>query len=494
MIKVFKRYFKFVRFLKRAYSDYRCFSSAKAARKVGEPLSDPINNATFTNIINYFEKEEVGIIYQSDYILRLVVKNYNAPTIYAHLASILPEANFILDNTSIHASDLLDAPLKLTSEKLKITYKKENLFYEIFLETYFRQSQTGKWQCSTKTNPFARVLSDSFWSNKQSLKQQIVATSRTLANRVGVVDVVYTWANIYDQVWLEERHKRSKEFSEDNLDSISEARINDNSELKYSIRSIKLNLPWINNIYIVSTGKAPDWLKLENSSSIYWVTHDEIIDSEYLPTFNSHVIESNLHKIKGLSRKFIYMNDDIMIVNPTERDYFFDLNGQPIAKLENYGMVNGEPTLEDPDYLNASRNSANILHREFGYYPTRLHEHCPQVFDRKVLSEIVELYPDVFHSFMGNRFRQINDVNLTSFLYHHYAYITRRGLLQSITLNKLIKNTTSNWRQELKNFPSIQNKFKTLCLNEGGEKDKDWVVAIPEFLENLFPQKGNWEK
>ena len=33
-------------------------------------------------------------------------------------------------------------------------------------------------------------------------------------------------------------------------------------------------------------------------------------DPEDLPTFNSHAIEHNIYKIKGLSERFLYMNDD----------------------------------------------------------------------------------------------------------------------------------------------------------------------------------------
>ena len=53
--------------------------------------------------------------------------------------------------------------------------------------------------------------------------------------------------------------------------------------------------------------------------------HREIIEQEYLPTFNSHVIEANLHKIPNLSEHFIYFNDDVFVAKLYRRAIFLNL-------------------------------------------------------------------------------------------------------------------------------------------------------------------------
>src|SRR5699024_5379711 len=55
----------------------------------------------------------------------------------------------------------------------------------------------------------------------------------------------------------------------------------------------------------------------------------KIIESEYLPTFNSRVIELNIHKIEGLSENFIYLNDDTFIIDDVKQEDFFK-NGFPV--------------------------------------------------------------------------------------------------------------------------------------------------------------------
>ena len=52
-------------------------------------------------------------------------------------------------------------------------------------------------------------------------------------------------------------------------------RFNDNNELKYSLRSVEKNMPFIRNIFIVTNGQIPSWLNL-NNSKIKIVTHKEI--------------------------------------------------------------------------------------------------------------------------------------------------------------------------------------------------------------------------
>jgi len=54
------------------------------------------------------------------------------------------------------------------------------------------------------------------------------------------------------------------------------------------------------------------------------VSHDEIFpNKDHLPTFSSPAIESNLHRIKGLSKRFIYMNDDILLLTPVRKEDFW---------------------------------------------------------------------------------------------------------------------------------------------------------------------------
>lgn len=54
----------------------------------------------------------------------------------------------------------------------------------------------------------------------------------------------------------------------------------------------------------------------------------------HLPTFSSPAIESHIHRIPGLSQKFVYLNDDVMFGKDVWPDDFFSHSkGQKVKSL-----------------------------------------------------------------------------------------------------------------------------------------------------------------
>ena len=76
------------------------------------------------------------------------------------------------------------------------------------------------------------------------------------------------------------------------------------------------------------------------------------IPQKYLPTFNSHPIEWNFHRIKNLSEHFVYFNDDIFLLQPIEPTDFFR-DGKPVDMLAlQPDVANVEDTVMPYIYLN----------------------------------------------------------------------------------------------------------------------------------------------
>lgn len=101
----------------------------------------------------------------------------------------------------------------------------------------------------------------------------------------------------------------------------------DNEELRYSLRSLWLYAPWVRNVYIVTNGQVPYWLDLSNPN-VFIVTHGDIFPNRAdLPVFSSPAIEVHLHRIPGLSDRFLYFNDDTMLGNVVWPDDFWSREG-----------------------------------------------------------------------------------------------------------------------------------------------------------------------
>ncbi len=60
-----------------------------------------------------------------------------------------------------------------------------------------------------------------------------------------------------------------------------------------------------------------------NNPKLHLVDHREIIPEQFLPTFNSVVIERYIHKIPSLAEYFVYFNDDFYLTNFVGQERFF---------------------------------------------------------------------------------------------------------------------------------------------------------------------------
>ena len=143
------------------------------------------------------------------------------------------------------------------------------------------------------------------------------------------IDAVYTWVSSEDTQWQMEFNQSIKQSPPNS--SIHPCRFRDLGEIFYSLLSLEQFAPWINKIFIVKRNyQSPqiDGLSLATRNKLIFIDvatlkPPELSYDEFYPTFNSLAIESNLHRIPGLSEKFIYFNNDTFLGRPVSSEYFF---------------------------------------------------------------------------------------------------------------------------------------------------------------------------
>lgn len=140
------------------------------------------------------------------------------------------------------------------------------------------------------------------------------------------IDFVITWVNMDDPEWQSEFSKYSNNKS-NTKNGVSKARFRDYGFLKYWFRGVEKFAPWVRTIHFVTSGQKPEWLD-ENNPKIHLVDHKDFIPAEFLPTYNSVVIERYMYRISGLAEHFVYFNDDFYIINNIQPERFFR-NGLP---------------------------------------------------------------------------------------------------------------------------------------------------------------------
>ena len=132
-----------------------------------------------------------------------------------------------------------------------------------------------------------------------------------VSSRAFEMDVVYTYVNDNAASYQAMKASRGLRFTA--------SRTRDWNELLYSLRTVfhrGIGAGLVRKVHIVVADKdqVPQWLNASDRR-INIVLHSQIFpadEPDALPTFNSHAIESVLHRIPGLSRFFVYFNNDML--------------------------------------------------------------------------------------------------------------------------------------------------------------------------------------
>ena len=142
------------------------------------------------------------------------------------------------------------------------------------------------------------------------------------------IDFVVIWVDGGDPVWQAKKAEYSKSIdtSKKSMNSIKAYR--DWGTFKYWFRGVEKFAPWVNKVYLVTDQQKPSWLNI-TSEKLVLVDHSDIIRKEYLPVFSANPIESNIHRIPGLSEHFVFFNDDVYLTAPVEPTDFFSEDGLP---------------------------------------------------------------------------------------------------------------------------------------------------------------------
>ena len=130
-----------------------------------------------------------------------------------------------------------------------------------------------------------------------------------------MIDVVYKYADFNDPELSTVNHIKKD---------------NENGELRYSLRSVFKNMPWVNKIWIVMPNSKLRFIS--HNDKIKYVKDSYLLDH---PSKNTCVFQFLLWKLKklGCSNHIIYMDDDYFIGRHVTPSTFFYHDG---AKLKPY--------------------------------------------------------------------------------------------------------------------------------------------------------------
>ena len=324
-------------------------------------------------------------------------------------------------------------------------------------------------------------------------------TSRPEFDRPGIdtidfpVDVVYTWVDGTDPRWQERKAAASGTVY--HAESASDARFLSRDELRYSLRSLRMNGPWIRTVFIVTDDQRPAWLD-EDVPGVRVVSHREIFrDPADLPTFNSHSIESQLHHIEGLAEHFLYFNDDMFLGRPIAPHAFFTPAGItkhfPSAARIPLGPVTADDTPVDA----ACKNNRALLLERFGRVNSQPMDHIPYALRRSVMDEIEQAFPEAYARTAASRFRAMTDLSVTSSLHHYFALFTGRSVPSAVQYG-YVQLAHPELAKRLAGMLARRDR-DAICVNDAFSTTEDMAAqdaVLRPFLDAYFPTRSRYER
>lgn len=311
------------------------------------------------------------------------------------------------------------------------------------------------------------------------------------------IDLVYTWVNGDDHEWKHRKNHYTKKIStsESHESASSNSRFKHIDELKYSIRSAFMYTNFINKIYIVTDQQVPPWLS-ENSQVVI-IDHKEIFpDTSVLPTFNSHAIETCLHKISDLTNCFLYLNDDFLFGRSVTLDYFFTKNLYPKINHSNQSFIpDEEPSPYDLPVDSAAKNARNFFLEEYNFWVVRKFKHVACPVNKHYARTLEKEMKHHVEKTRAQRFRTYQDISFLTCAYYHYMTVLGKYAEGNLKYGYVDVNSNIElYRMKTNLVKPTTRRWDVFCLNdvdsESGELTKLFAKTV---LEDIYPFKTPFE-
>jgi hypothetical protein len=351
-------------------------------------------------------------------------------------------------------------------------------------------------------NPFTGILPldevkvDSVVIGGKKYRTYDVFNQKTIHDIDFPIDIVYSWVDGSDAKWKERFNKYKGITENTSARNNTESRYKDRQELKYSLRSIHMYVPFVRNIYIVTDEQVPDWLD-ETVPGLKVIDHKEIFsDPSVLPVFNSHAIGAQIHHIKDLSDRYLYLNDDMMFGRLITPHKFFYPSGIAKVPVSPALIHAGSPKDYEPAPSSAGKNVRKALEETFGRYVTHKFKHSPNPQIKEVAYEIENKYPDLVGRTVSSRFRSKTDVQFASLFHHSYSLITGRAVSSVDTRSAVVNISQERVQGTLDELLQWRDAY-TICLNESEtpeERQEEVENMVHNFFERYYPYPSPWEK
>lgn len=331
------------------------------------------------------------------------------------------------------------------------------------------------------------------------------------------IDAVVTWVDGSDPQWRHRRDRaaagtaagadaagspaRAGSDADAGADGAASAeaadsadhRFRDRGELRSCLRSIAAYAPWIRWVFLVTDDQVPDWLGQEHPG-LTVVHHRELFDDPgALPVFNSHAIETQLHRVPGLAEHYLYFNDDIFLGRPQRPQNYFLPSGLPKVFHDTRAVPPSSPDSHDDVYTTSQRATRRIVETLAGRTYPRILAHAPYAQSRSLYARLEEALPGGLDATSRSVFRSATDLAPVT-LALHLALAQGRAVEGDLVTAYVSTGGT----RELQRLGGLLRDRGTdaFCLADDSSTEvspEEQQRELKAFLEAYFPVPSPYE-
>ena len=305
------------------------------------------------------------------------------------------------------------------------------------------------------------------------------------------IDYVFPWVNDMDPVWKNTYINYCRSHNDiTRLGQIKRERYRDWGLLKFLLRAIAKNMPWIRKLHLIVSNieQVPQWV---NQEQVHIVLHEQIMPAQCRPTFNSTTIEMFLPNIPDLAEHFIYGNDDIYPLLPTEPTDWFTESGIPCYNMRE--IVQSK--IQNKQFRVVCANQwwklQKLLNQPVDkkYYKRPWHGLVPMVVSK--CNEVLDLIGRENILKTTSAFRK--DTNMNQYIYTDYLDLI--GYRQ----NGRVEFNYINIKIPTKMLLALESsKAHVVCINDCAISTTPMQLAQTQILcakifEKRFPEKCKYE-
>ena len=275
----------------------------------------------------------------------------------------------------------------------------------------------------------------------------------------------------------------------------------DNEELRYSIRSILKNIPWVRKIFILMPNEKVRYFKNYNliKKKIVYVKDKDLLGYD---SSNSHAFQYRYWKMKkfGISDNFIIMDDDYFIGSALKKTDFFYVENKKIVPAiitKKFCFIKKNYAIKRKNfYKNKIKNSKREQTKDIFLYTQFLaYLYLIKIFKRNII------VPKFTHNAIPVNINEIKEIfyliknseyksaTLDS-LYRHKESIQFQAFLLSYTFIKYNKKVRHIPYKYINNKNSFLNNYNysLFCINTGAYKYSDIdFLKTRIVMDFLFP-------